>query len=209
MARKEMALRTDQNGPIDMNKHVKHWPADKVERKSIDELIPYVSNSRTHSDEQIDQIAASMKEWGWTNPVLIDESGMIIAGHGRVLAAKKLGFDDVPVMIAEDWSEAKKRAYVIADNKLALNADWDYEILMNELAQLEEDEFDISMIGFGGKELADLLNYEDSTNANGDDTEQSLGEFFKIEVDCKDASEQEEVFNKLSELGYTCKVLTL
>lgn len=152
-----------------MNKHIQQWPADKVERKPIDELIPYASNSRTHSDEQVSQIAASMKEWGWTNPVLIDESGMIIAGHGRVLAAKKLGFDDVPVMIAENWSEAKKRAYVIADNKLALNAGWDQDILANELAGLLEDDFDIALIGFQDDELAYLLNDPTEGETDPDD----------------------------------------
>lgn len=83
-----------------------NWPADRVERRSIDLLIPYASNARTHSDEQVAQIAASMKEWGWTNPVLVDDEGMIIAGHGRVLAARKLGFKEVPVMVADGWSGA-------------------------------------------------------------------------------------------------------
>jgi ParB-like chromosome segregation protein Spo0J len=98
------------------------WPADRVERRSINALIPYARNARTHSDAQVAQIAASMKEWGWTNPVLIDEEGGIIAGHGRVLAARKLGLTEAPVMVAEGWTEAQKRAYVIADNQLALNA---------------------------------------------------------------------------------------
>lgn len=94
------------------------------------------------------QIAASMKEWGWTNPVLVDETGMIIAGHGRVMAARKLGFDDVPVMVAEGWSEAQKRAYVLADNQLALNAGWDSDMLRNELSDLQNAEFDLDLIGF-------------------------------------------------------------
>lgn len=102
--------------------HEKQWPADKVERRPIDSLIPYARNSRTHSEEQIAQIAASMKEWGWTNPVLIDEDGGIIAGHGRILAARKLGLEEAPVVVAKGWSEAQKRAYIIADNKLAENA---------------------------------------------------------------------------------------
>ena len=89
-----------------------------------------------------------MKEWGWTNPVLVDETGMIIAGHGRVMAARKLGFDDVPVMVAEGWSEAQKRAYVLADNQLALNAGWDSDMLRNELSDLQNAEFDLDLIGF-------------------------------------------------------------
>src|SRR5690606_22386104 len=98
------------------------WPADKVERRPIDKLVPYARNSRTHSEEQIAQIAASMREWGWTNPVLVDEDGGIIAGHARLLAARKLGLEEAPVMVAKGWSEAQKRAYIIADNKLAENA---------------------------------------------------------------------------------------
>lgn len=127
---------------------MQNWPADKVERRPIAGLIPYVSNSRTHSDEQVAQIAASMKEWGWTNPVLVDDTGMIIAGHGRVLAARKLGFAEVPVMVASGWSDAQKRAYVLADNQLALNAGWDMDVLKNELQGLKEWEFDLSLLGF-------------------------------------------------------------
>ena len=103
------------------------WPADKVERWPLDRLIPYARNARTHSEEQVAQIAASIREFGFTNPVLIDEAGGIIAGHGRVLAARKLGIADVPVMAAIGWTEAQKRAYVIADNKLTENAGWDKE----------------------------------------------------------------------------------
>ena len=108
---------------------MKSWPADKVERRAIETLIPYARNARTHSDEQVAQIAASMREWGWTNPILIDEAGGIIAGHGRVLAARQLGLTDAPCMVATGWSDAQRRAYVLADNKLALNAGWDAEML--------------------------------------------------------------------------------
>ncbi len=95
-------------------------PADKIEQWNIDKLIPYARNSRTHSDEQIGQIAASIKEWGWTTPILVDEQGGIIAGHGRTMAAQRLKITTVPVMVAKGWSDAKKRAYVIADNRPAL-----------------------------------------------------------------------------------------
>ena len=101
------------------------WPADKVERRPVASLTPYARNARTHSAEQVDQIAASIREGGWTVPVLVDEAGGIIAGHARLLAARKLGWVDVPVMVASGWSEAQKRAYVLADNELALNAGWD------------------------------------------------------------------------------------
>src|ERR1041385_9249203 len=124
------------------------WPALQVVLRSIETLIPYARNARTHSDAQVAQIAASMKEWGWTNPVLVDEEGGIIAGHGRILAARKLGIAEAPVMVAEGWSEAQKRAYVLADNQLALNAGWDADILSNELRGLKEWEFDLSLLGF-------------------------------------------------------------
>jgi ParB-like chromosome segregation protein Spo0J len=125
-----------------------NWPADRVEHRPIETLIPYARNARTHSDAQVAQIAASMQEWGWTNPILVDEAGTIIAGHGRVLAARKLGISEAPVMVAEGWSEAQKRAYIIADNQLALNAGWDAEVLQNELRGLRDWEFDLSLLGF-------------------------------------------------------------
>ena len=133
------------------------WPADKVERRSVDSLIPYARNARTHSDTQVSQIAGSIKEWGWTTPVLIDEDGGIIAGHGRVLAAQKLGITDVPTMTATGWTEAQKRAYILADNQLALNAGWDMELLKVELGDLDDDGFDVDLIGFDPDFLANLL----------------------------------------------------
>jgi DNA modification methylase len=137
-----------------------HNPADKVERWSIDKLTPYARNSRTHSDEQIGQIAASIKEWGWTTPVLVDEDGSIIAGHGRTLAAQRLKMTEVPVMVAKGWSDSKKRAYVIADNKLALNAGWDNEMLALELAEIGELGFDLDLTGFTADEIAALMPEE-------------------------------------------------
>jgi DNA modification methylase len=133
------------------------WPADAVERRPVASLVPYARNARTHSPEQVDQIAASIREWGWTVPVLLDESDGIIAGHGRVLAAKKLGLVEVPCMVARGWSDAQRRAYVLADNKLALNAGWDNEALAIELGDLKGLDFDVGLIGFSIGELGDLL----------------------------------------------------
>jgi ParB family chromosome partitioning protein len=118
----------------------------KLEWRNIGEIIPYARNSRTHSEEQVAQIAASIKEFGWTNPVLIDEENGIIAGHGRLAAARKLGHTQIPVIELTGLSEAQKRAYVIADNKLALNAGWDAEMLVNELRDLEG--IDLTLTGF-------------------------------------------------------------
>jgi ParB-like chromosome segregation protein Spo0J len=133
------------------------WPADRPERRKIDSLIPYARNSRTHSEEQIAQIAASIKEWGFTNPVLIEPDGGIIAGHGRVLAAQRLNLDEVPCIIAEGWTDAQKRAYVIADNKLALNAGWDNELLAVEFGELAEIGFDVDLTGFTPEEIKALM----------------------------------------------------
>jgi len=134
----------------------KQNPADKVEQWPIDRLVPYAKNSRTHSDAQVAQIAASIKEWGFTTAVLVDEDGGIIAGHGRLMAARKLGMDEVPVMVAADWSDAQKRAYVIADNKLAMNAGWDNELLALELADIQGLGFDVELTGFSGDEIKAL-----------------------------------------------------
>ena len=140
---------------------MKDWPADKVERRSIKTIIPYARNSRTHSAEQVAQIAASIKEWGFTNPILIDVDGEIIAGHGRLLAAQKLGLEEVPCITAVGWSDAQKKAYVIADNKLALNAGWDDELLKIEILDLDALDFDLSLTGFDDKELMNIMGLDD------------------------------------------------
>lgn len=133
------------------------WPADSIQRRNVADLTPYARNSRTHSDAQVAQIAASIKEWGWTIPVLIEPDGGIIAGHGRVMAAQRLGIDKVPCMVAQGWTEAQKRAYVVADNKLALNAGWDDDALRIEIAELQELDFATDLIGFDAGELDDLF----------------------------------------------------
>jgi ParB-like chromosome segregation protein Spo0J len=132
------------------------WPADHVERWALDRLIPYAKNARTHSEAQIAQIAASIREWGWTNPILVDEDGTIIAGHGRVLAARHLGMREAPVMVARGWSDAQRRAYILADNRLAENAGWDKELLRLEVADLAAMGFDLPLIGFSDDELTAL-----------------------------------------------------
>ena len=129
----------------------------QIENRPIEALIPYARNSRTHSDAQVAQIAASIREFGWTNPVLVDGSNGIIAGHGRVLAARKLGFEQVPVIELAHLSESQKRAYVLADNKLAENAGWDDELLRIELEALQAAGFDLSLTGFADDELAALM----------------------------------------------------
>lgn len=130
------------------------------EIKSISDLIPYVNNSRTHSDEQINQIASSIKEFGFTSPILIDEQGGIIAGHGRIMAAKKLDIDEVPCIVLEGLTKAQKKAYIIADNQLPLNAGWDLDKLKLEIETLDELDFDIDLLGFDDEFLNGLLDEE-------------------------------------------------
>jgi len=135
-------------------------PADNHQTLSIDKLIPYAKNSRTHSDAQVAQIAASIQEWGFTTPILIDDQHSVIAGHGRLAAARKLGLKEVPVIVATGWTDAQKRAYVIADNKLALNAGWDNELLALELGELGDLGFDLDLVGFTDEEIAALMPVE-------------------------------------------------
>ena len=132
----------------------------KLEWRSVSTLIPYARNSRTHSDEQIAQIAASIKEFGWTNPILVDGDNGIIAGHGRLSAARKLGHEEVPVIELKDLTETQRKAYIIADNRLALNAGWDNEMLTIELNDLLADNFALDILGFDPKELNALLEPE-------------------------------------------------
>jgi DNA modification methylase len=144
--------------------------------RPLGELIPYARNPRTHSDAQLAQIAASIREFGWTNPVLVDGQNGIIAGHGRVLAARKLGLDKVPVIELAHMSEAQKRAYVLADNQLALNAGWDEALLRLELADLSELGFDLGLIGFAEGELERLLAGDGRTGLTDDDDAPELPE---------------------------------
>jgi DNA modification methylase len=133
-----------------------HLP-DRIEHLALDALMPYARNSRTHSEQQVAQVAASMREFGFTNPVLIDDAGGIIAGHGRVMAARSLGLAQVPCIRLGHLTEAQRRAYVIADNKLAENAGWDNDMLALELRELGDMDFDMELTGFGNDEIAQLL----------------------------------------------------
>src|ERR687891_2701678 len=140
--------------------------ADRIELWPIDQLRPYERNPRTHSDAQVDQLAASMVEFGWTNPILIDENAGILAGHGRLLAARKLGLAEVPVIELAHMSEAQKRAYLIADNQLALQAGWSEDLLAEELAWLRDERFDLDLVGFDATELERLLAIADGETAS-------------------------------------------
>ena len=182
------------------------WPADKVERRKVAELVPYARNSRTHSDQQVGQIAASIKEWGWTVPVLIDPDGGLIAGHGRIMAAQKLGIEDVPCMIAEGWTDAQKRAYVIADNKLTLNSAWDDEMLKVELGELGDLDFDLTLTGFGLDEMAALFDGPAEKDLSPEPDVGAMG--FQMIVSFESEAALEQWFQTLEdEEGASCKLL--
>jgi len=156
-----------------------------IEYKSTGELVPYVNNSRTHSEQQVQQVAASIKEFGFTNPILIDHDGGIIAGHGRLQAAQLLSLDEVPTITLEGLTEAQRKAYVIADNQLALNAGWDLDSLKLEVDRLTELDFDLDLLGFDDGVLQDLIN---TMEPNFDPaTEEEQGQLDELDpkwVDC-------------------------
>lgn len=147
--------------PYPMATHIEIWP--------IERLVPFARNPRTHSDTQVAQIAASIAAFGFNNPILVDTKAGIIAGHGRLLAARKLGLKGVPVIVLDHLNETQKRAYILADNQLALNAGWDEEILQQELRALQEESFDVDLIGFEDEELARLLSALDAAEGLTDE----------------------------------------
>jgi DNA modification methylase len=147
--------------PYPMAKHIEMWPPEK--------LKPYLKNPRKHSDGQVGQLVASIEQFGFTNPILVDTNAGILAGHGRLLAALQLALKQVPVIVLDHLSEAQKRAYIIADNQLALNAGWDEELLRAELAALQQESFDVNLIGFDDEELARLLAGNDAPGLTDED----------------------------------------
>lgn len=174
----------------------------KITQHKTSELFPYINNAREHSESQVTQIASSIREFGFTNPLLIDDDGGIIAGHGRLMAAKKLEMDEVPCIVLSGLSEAKKKALILADNKLALNATWDEELLKLELESLAEMDIDIGLTGFSSDELDDLLeefNQEELPNDIDDVPEvetpvSELGDIWllgKHRLMCGDSTDEE------------------
>ena len=146
-----------------------HPGAQRIELWPIDKLIPFARNPRTHSEAQVTQIASSIAEFGFNNPILVDTKAGIIAGHGRLLAARKLQLTEVPVIVLDHLTDAQKRAYVIADNQLALNAGWDEALLAAELAALQQEDFNLGLIGFEDEELARLLAGQDAGEGQTDE----------------------------------------
>jgi len=164
-----------------------------INTTKVIDLIPYVNNARTHSDEQILQIASSIKEFGFTNPILIDGENGIIAGHGRLMAAKKLEMEDVPTIELSHLSTAQKKAYILADNKLALNSGWDADLLALEFAELEELGFDLKLTGFDAIEISEIINYLPHDANIVDDIKNEC----EIKIICTDYNEQQMAIAKL------------
>ena len=176
-----------------------------IVEKNIEDLIPYARNARVHTNEQITRIAASIKEFGFINPVLIDKNGGIIAGHGRVEAAKKLNMKAVPCVFVEHLTDTQKRAYILADNKLALDSGWDEEMLKIELEELNASNFDIDFLNFDidlNKDIA--LEISENTTPG---KEIVYKEQYGVIVMCKDEEEQEKIYSELLKRGYECKVV--
>ena len=176
-----------------------------IEKISIDKLIPYANNARIHSDEQVAQIAASIREFGFNNPVLIAEDDTIIAGHGRVMAARKLNLSEVPCLRLSHLTETQRKAYILADNKLALNAAWDIDLLKLEIQDLMTEKFAVELTGFDLQELAKILDNQEDLELN----EEKYSEVFNVIVECSDENEQEKIFNRLDSEGYKCRVQSL
>jgi ParB-like chromosome segregation protein Spo0J len=176
----------------------------KIEYLKTSDLSVYEKNARTHSEIQIQQIAASIREFGFTNPVLIDSEDGIIAGHGRVMAARKLGLAEVPCIRLGHLTETQKRAYIIADNKLALNSGWDEEMLGLELADLREADFDLDLIGFDAGEIEPIVD-----DTNDELTSQKIGELFEVIAECENEDQQNMVYNLLNEREIKCRLSIL
>jgi ParB-like chromosome segregation protein Spo0J len=162
--------------------------------RSVDDLIPYVNNSRTHSDEQISQVASSIKEFGFTNPILIDDNNGIIAGHGRLLASQKLKLEEVPCIVLDGLSEAQRKAYVIADNKLALNAGWDVDLLKIELQEIDDSDIDVLLTGFDAlPDVGDDIDYSLLDEEDDEDVKDGVRKSIMIDFDLEHYDEAYEL----------------
>ena len=200
---------------------IEFWP--------LEDLIPYENNARTHSAEQVEQIAASVSQFGFTNPILADRKG-ITAGHGRLMALRRIYAvgetvklpngepvppGTAPVIDCTGWSAAQRRAYILADNQLALNAGWDTQLLQVEVAALNLADFDLSLLGFDQDRIAALLDpegideQEDAPPTGADDPGKEYQQKYAVAVECSDEAEQETVYEKLNGEGYACRLLTV
>lgn len=175
----------------------------QIVMRPLEALLPYARNARTHSPEQIAQIAASIVEFGFTNPCLITKNNRLIAGHGRVLAAEQLAMDEIPCIILAHFSDLQELAYRLTDNKLALNASWDNELLAEELDLLNDADFDIDLLGWNDDELGKLWDL--GLGEGGDAPQQSSAATWAVIVECEDEASQVELIERLQGEGYTVR----
>jgi ParB-like chromosome segregation protein Spo0J len=173
-----------------------------IEQRRIADLRPYPRNARLHSPEQIKQIAAAITEFGWTMPLLIDEDDMILAGHGRVAAAKRLGIETAPVIVARGWSAKQKAAYVIADNRITENAKWDDELLKLELGALQEAGYEVAVLALSAADLRRL-----GDGAGQDTSPQLAGLSYAVIVRCASESDQRDLLARFEEEGLNVEAL--
>lgn len=187
-----------------MAKRLEMWPVER--------LVPYERNARTHSPHQIAQIKASIQEFGFTAPILVDGDDGILAGHGRLEAAKDLGMAEVPVVVLDHLTAEQRRAYVLADNKLALNAGWDVSLLQQEVMALSLADFDLNLLGWSEEDIAGMLDPEgidQQPPPGADDPGKEYSQKYAVAVECADEGEQERVYEELVGNGYTCRLLTV
>lgn len=197
----------------------KETPKLKVEWLAVDCLIPYANNPKEHPPEQVEQIAASIRAFGFNDPIAVDENNVVIEGHGRLLAAQELGLKKVPVISLSHLSEGERKAYALAHNKLTLNSGWDVEKLQLELEGLQELDFEnLELTGFSLEELERFsLDESDKLSEAGDIEDESEKTEVSIQyenqygviVQCESEAQQERVFTELSEAGYSCKVVVV
>lgn len=166
--------------------------------KNIDELLPYINNARTHDEMQINQIASSIKEFGFNSPIAIDNDNVILCGHGRLLGAKKLGLKEVPTVCLSHLTPQEKKAYILADNKIALNSGWDFDLLKLEFEDLKSVDFDLELTGFNTEEIENILNSEDEDSEDEETSDDldlnfldGFSEKYNIVIECENQEEAE------------------
>lgn len=180
----------------------------KFEKIKLDEVISYINNQKKHPTEQVEKIMSSIKEFGVINPLIVDKDNVLIAGHGRYEALKRLKYDEVPIIRAEHLTTAQVKAYRIADNKLAELAIWDNELLAIDLSELDNIGFDMDILGFSGDELDEILKNVDFDN-DYEIKEEKYIEKYEIIIECNNEEEQEKLFNEFIERGLKCRVQSL
>ena len=186
-----------------INKNYNIAMAQKIELWSIERLQPYEKNARVHSKEQVGQIAASIVEFGFLNPILVDSNDGIVAGHGRLSAAKELALDEVPVVVLDHLTESQKKAYILVDNKLAENATWNEALLQEEIVALNLQDFDISVLGWDEDEIREIMEFDADETNNDDDSEgtRGLGEpIVSYNIIFDDEQQQQKWFDFLKDL---------